>query len=995
MKETPFLKRVSAVGITVAFLMPGYIHAMPAETTSPYASVPLNLQGAQFIPPNVMLFLDTSRSMYTNTVSGTTDTRTAVAARVTKNLFANNKNVRWGLFSFDNRRQTNGAYLTPAAISGFRWNTAWSSAIGAYYTFNMAGILRLPIDDYSSTHLNKLNDAVDEVWDDVDVRDWGTNTPLSEAYVEMVHYFAGLSSVYDKPVDGSGRYVSPVQYRCQKNYIIDVTDGDPTQDEQFPALDPILGNLYNVGNDIRNDLATLTKRAYEGDLMQGLSGQPVNDKDNVSFDDPDYQKQFISTYTVGFAIDKDVLLDAANNGGGQYFTANNESQLNEAFQKAIQDIVAKTSSVPAPVSISQPSTGAIQVGFNTEDWSGTVKTFAVDTNGNISSTATDATVPAAGSRMIFTSYGASGSRAFTEITATNSTLLADTATFGTNPDWTLKFITGQDPTNTTTWRKRNGKLFGDFINTESVSLNGGNDFVAGANDGLLHYFRRNNKNHPFSELFAYAPSATLSKIQYVAKRDYGQTGNPHRYLVDGGIATQDLNMGSGGDKTVLAGTLGRGGKGIYALNLSKATANSPNGIHTDVGIFDWNNEDLMVFGGGINMGYTFGKPVIAKVKQPGGNLWMVITGNGYDSSNDWPGNTKSGLLFFLMDPDSSGPNKGQRKAAVPISASGMGSKAGIGGIAVMDSDNDGVADFVYAGDRNGDLWRVDLKEELHNWTSDPNKTMAYRIWKGDPSQPITMTPTLYRINQNEVMVLFGTGSMLLDTDKTDKTQQSVYGIRDNISTVPTEYSYANDRGASGRLLQQTIEDDKTSGSESYRKVSKNQKPADGSKPGGWYMDLEIGDASAERVTQQMMVLSNGVFFTTQIPATLSGDRCTGSSGDGWIMALSAVTGSAPLKPVFSPAEINFSNGPSTVAGFKNSSMGMPSGLGLLSSSSSIKHSSYTNLNGMITNMEYNYMESSIAATTKLMYACEDKVCTTPLLEDTSVTQGYRITWREL
>lgn len=976
MKNICFLKRTLAVVVTAACLMPGHVSALPTETTSPYASMPLNLQGATFIPPNVMLFLDTSGSMCAMPdsaaqVCGTANNRIDVAARVTSNLFRNNTNVRWGLFTFDNRTVVR--------------DTVFNDLI-----YSISGILRQPIDDYSDAHRDNLLAAVETARQDVDVRWNGTNTPVTEAYVEMVRYFAGMPSAYRKlpatepyaPND-SLRYTSPIQYRCQRNFIIAVTDGEPTQDNQFSSPDVVLGNIAGLTLD------QATAQAFSTDVMRGLSGQPTNDLDGISFDDADNPTQSISTYTVGFAVNLPLLQRAATNGGGQYFTANNETELNDAFQRAIQDIVNKNASVPAPVSISQPSTGAIQVGFNTENWSGNVKTYAVDLNGNIGSTPTEAQVPATGDRMIFTHYGAS--RAFTKISATDSAMLGDTTTFGANPEWTLKFLLGQEPTSTTTWRKRNGNLLGDFINTEPVSLNGGNDFVAGSNDGLLHYFRRNNKNHPFSELFAYAPSATLSKTQYVAKRDYGQVGSPHRFLVDGSIVTQDRNMGHGADKTLLVGTLGRGGKGIYALDLSKATASSPSGIHTNVGLWDWNHQDLMVFGGGINMGYTFGRPVIAKVKQPAGSsMWMTIVGNGYDSSADWAGNGHSGILFFNSDPFI-GADAGDRKASVPIPTSG--SKPGIGGIAVMDKDNDGIADIIYAGDRNGDLWRIDLKEELHNATSDPNKTMVYKLWSGSSSQPITMTPTLYRINEDEVMVLFGTGSMLQDADKNDKTQQSVYGIRDNISDAPTEYTYA-DRGV--KLLKQEILDTETTGSDSYRKVSKNQTLSGGVKPNGWYLDLSIGASSAERVTQSMMVLSNGVFFTTQIPSVTSTDRCNGSAGEGWIMALSAVTGSAPIKPVFSPAEVHFGSGASTVGGFKSNTMGMPSALGLISSGSGTSFSSYTNLNGMITNMEYNYMESGLNQHLQLTYGCgEGKLCTVPILSDSSTMQGYRTSWREV
>lgn len=941
MRTRFFNRNKLAAAVTAACMIPAVtMAAMPTESTSPYATTPINLQGAAFVPPNVMLLLDQSGSMLLDTDPNlpwtwnlaNPNARINVAARTITTLFQSNTNVRWGFSTFRGGEGT---------------------------------LIRQVISDFSPTHLTSLTSAV-ETTRAATVS--GPATPMYAGYTDMVHYFAGTYQ----------SRATPVQYRCQKNYIMLVGDGIPT--DAVPSSDPILGTISPA------NFTKLAEAAYKGNL--GLSG---NDLDGKPFTSADYPRQFVSTYTIGFTTDLALFRDAAAAAGGQYFTADNEAELTEAFQKTIQDIVSKNSSVPAPVSISQPSTGAIQVGFNTEDWSGSVKTYTVDVNGNIGTTATNAVVPAAGSRMIFASYGSS-TRTFAEIDPANTAMKADTTTFGANPEWTLRFLAGEEPTTDTTWRKRKGNLLGDFINTEPVSLNDGDDFVAGSNDGLVHYFWRNNSNHPYSELFAYAPSATLSKTQYVAKRDYGQSGNPHRYLADGALVTQDLFGAMGGGKQILVGSLGRGGKGLFALDLDNATANSPSGIHTNVGLWDLNSEDLGVWNGGLNMGYTFGRPVIAKIKQPltpsGSEPWAVIAGNGYDSSDAWPGNKSSGIFFFNA-------KTGTRMGNVMLSTDG--SNPGIGGLAVMDSDNDGVADFIYAGDRNGDLWRIDLKDELHGTNPDPSKnTKAYKIWEGNSSQPITMTPTLYRINNDEVMVLFGTGSMLKDSDKNDTTQQSVYGIRDNISTVPTTYSYTTDRAATGRLIQQTIVEEKNDSGESYRKVSQNAKPADGSKSGGWYLDLSIGTNSAERVTQSMMVLSNGVFFTTQIPTVQQSDRCKGGGGDGWTMALSAVTGSAPVKPVMSPAQVNFTSGASTVAGYKNSAAGMPSALGLISSNvPSSSWSSYKSLSGMINN-QMNYMDAGLLAGLKMVFTGEDgQLYEKGVLADSSTMQGYRTSWREV
>lgn len=946
MKNLRFPLTKLTTAIAAVCLLPSIALAattpVPVESASPYANIPLNLQGVTFIPPNVMLLLDTSGSMGSSNSGGT---RLSVAKNVTKNLFAANPNVRWGLAHF---------------------NTV-------YYNSKYHAEIRQEIADFSPAHLTSLNTSVDAL-------NTAGATAMADAFLDMYDYFAGRYV----PRNQTTALASPVEYRCQKNYTMLVTDGEPNS--SLPTSHPTLGTFPGISY---SNFTPMSEQAYT--MNMGLTG---NDLDGIAFNT---YRQYMSTYTVGFTINLPLLKNMAEHAGGEYFTAGNEAQLTQAFQKAIQSIVNKTSSVPAPVSVNQPSNGVVQVGFETENWSGSVKSRQVDANGNISTTTVDATVPAASGRKLLTSYGA-GTRAFTTISATNSAMLADTTTFGSNPEWTLRFLTGEEPTTEVTWRKRNGNVLGDFVHTEPLQLSklSGNsdDFIAGANDGLMHYFRRQGNTAAYSELFAYAPSATLSKVQYVARRDYGQVTNPHRYLVDGALVTQKLFDTVGGNKQLLVGALGRGGKGLYALNLDNATANSPSGIGTDVGLWDINSEDLGVWNGGLNMGYTFGRPVVAKVKQPltaaGAEPWMVIAGNGYDSDIAHGSSTnKSGVFFFNAQ-------TGTRMGNVMLPTSG--SKPGIGGIAVMDKDNDNVADVVYAADRNGDIWRIDLKAELHGTNADDSlNTKAYKIWEGSPNQPITMAPTLYRINSDEVMVLFGTGSMLLDSDKNDRHAQSVYGLRDNLSAPPTTYSYTADRGASGRLLKQEIIEEKGVGDDVYRKVSQNTRPADNSKNGGWYMDLPVGVGSAERVTQPMQVLTNGVFFSTQIPSVSETDRCNSSSGDGWIMAISAVTGAAPRDPVMAPGLVNFDGGSSPIAGYKRNNMGMPSALGIVSSGvdASSFTSPYKTVSGMIDNRS-SYAESGFVAGLKLVFTdASGNLVELNLLADNKVMQGYRTSWREI
>lgn len=960
----PYPKKILVL-LSLAFCIQN-VRSMPIETTSPYANLPLAIEGIVFNPPNVMLFLDTSGSMRTS-VPASKGNRMTVAAEVTRQLFRDNTNVRWGLFTFDNRPESRNN------ITGW-----WGSTKG----YNLGGILRVPVQDYSATHLSDLITAVNTVEADVNVNYMGTNTPITQAYVEMINYFAGMASMYDKPVlnGTTTNYQSPLQLRCDKNYIMLMTDGEPTEDEYFDTrtLHPILGNLTSY-QTAHNSLSDAALRAFEGNLINSfITTQPTIDIEGQPFAGNQLN---VRTYTIGFATNQQLLQDTANNGNGAYFTANNQQQLTDAFQQTIQSIIAQTGSNPSPISVSQPSKEMIQVTYDTGSWSGKVISYQLNANGEvIAASAKDARVPAAANRKLLTTYyTGGGSKQVIDIQPTNSTLLADTATFGANPSWTLNFIRGVEPAaSSRTWRSRQGNLLGDFINTSAVSFKHGQYFLAGSNDGMVHFFSRPNTTFAFEELFAYAPSATLSKVQHVASQGYGRTSNPHRYLVDGPIVAQDLNLdGTGSEEMIAVGSLGRGGKGLYALNLSKAFGKSLSSINNDVVLWDKNSDHPGDASGwtrdGSNLGYTFAKPVIAKVTLSGtaDPVWMTVTGNGFNAS----GASKPSAVYFLDA--KTGSLKGQ---VVLPDTSGMG----IGAIAVLDTNKDNIADIVYAADRNGDVWRIKLDPVLEN-------SVAHKLWDGSPNQPITGEIALHRVKSGEYIVLFGTGSDLLSSDKLDTTQQSFYGIRDDLSQ---DNSYSTvDKMAAGRLLKQEIVENKEVNGETYRKVSQHSLPTDGSKSGGWFVDLSVGTVSAERVTQPFIVLAGGVFFTTQIPSLGNINRCQSSFGESWVMMLSAETGAAPLQPVIEPKTVNFTSGTSTVAGYKSDNGNLFSVVTVISSENNGAWQDYQSTGGMINN-QLNYASDIIQPGMQL-YASKPGLSNKPLIPGTGIDTGYRISWREV
>lgn len=281
------------------------------------------------------------------------------------------------------------------------------------------------------------------------------NTPLAEALYEVTRYFRGLTSFYGSPAPSGGNspYVSPIQYRCQKNFVIVVTDGLPTRDTNIPTNDPddvadtaaALPNWDNQAPATTSATFPIFPQYSDGFQPTGAAWQEGyslylddlakfafdidmktsgNDLAGESFQDPAFPEQNLNTYTVGFSVANQMLQDAAGYGGGQYFTATDAASLQAALQQALSSIQLLSSSASAVAVTSgsaSSSTTIYQGTFNSSDWRGNLTAFGINPlTGAISTTplwdaashtAVDAT-PTPGTRTIFTinPAAAAGSR---------------------------------------------------------------------------------------------------------------------------------------------------------------------------------------------------------------------------------------------------------------------------------------------------------------------------------------------------------------------------------------------------------------------------------------------------------------------------------------------------------------------------------------------------------------------------------------------------------
>ncbi|WP_207882345.1 pilus assembly protein [Pseudomonas sp. 30_B] len=409
---------------------------------------------------------------------------------------------------------------------------------------------------------------------------------------------------------------------------------------------------------------------------------------------------------------------------------------------------------------------------------------------------------------------------------------------------------------------------GDYRAFASAQAGRDDQVYVGANDGMLHAF--NTKSGV--ETFAYVPTPVIPNLHMLTDRRYASEPGHHRYYVDGSPAVSDVYFG-GAWHRVLVGTLGAGGRGVFALDITDPDAVSL--------LWEFTAQDDP------ELGYTLSAPVIARLHS---GQWAVLLGNGYGGRDG-----KASLL--LLDVAT-----GHLLARLTTSESGAN---GLSAVSAADVNGDGIADYAYAGDLRGNLWRFDLIDagagdtlsatsvvSAARFAVSFDNTPLYRatVSASDPTaQAITAAPAFMKHPSGKgLMVYFGTGRYFTAGDKVSSTLQSVYGIWDQ----QTDGGAAKTTRPLTRtdLLTQTLDTRSPVGS---RRAS--QKPIDWTRDSGWVLDLQVGNRLlGERVITAPKVRGNLLQVVTVTP---NADPCSPGL-EGNLLALGANTGGATLFPVF-------------------------------------------------------------------------------------------------
>ncbi|HFB7928134.1 TPA: PilC family type IV pilus tip adhesin, partial [Neisseria gonorrhoeae] len=445
-------------------------------------------------------------------------------------------------------------------------------------------------------------------------------------------------------------------------------------------------------------------------------------------------------------------------------------------------------------------------------------------------------------------------------------------------------------------RENGNRDLGDIVNSPIVAVGG--YLATAANDGMVHIFKKNggSDERSYNLKLSYIPgtmprqdfdndtsalkdSTLAQELRTFAEKGY--VGD--RYGVDGGFVLRQVNL-NGQDRVFMFGAMGLGGRGAYALDLSKINENYP----AAAPLFDVKNRDKNGKNGKnrveVELGYTVGTPQIGKTRS---GKYAAFLASGYAAKDIGSGDNKTALYVYDLN-----NTLGTPIAKIEV----KDGKGGLSSPTLVDKDLDGTVDIAYAGDRGGNMYRFDLSSDK------PSEWAVRTIFEG--TKPITSAPAVSRLADKRV-VIFGTGSDLSEEDVVGKDQQYIYGIFDDDKGTGT-VKVTVQNGTGGGLLEQTLT------KENNTLFLSNNKASGGSADKGWVVKLREG----ERVTVKPTVVLRTAFVT--IRKYTGNDKCDAQTA---ILGINTADGGAltprsarPIVPEANTAVAQYSGHKTTSKG---------------------------------------------------------------------------------
>ncbi|ENS6452370.1 pilus assembly/adherence protein PilC, partial [Neisseria gonorrhoeae] len=445
-------------------------------------------------------------------------------------------------------------------------------------------------------------------------------------------------------------------------------------------------------------------------------------------------------------------------------------------------------------------------------------------------------------------------------------------------------------------RENGNRDLGDIVNSPIVAVGG--YLATAANDGMVHIFKKNggSDERSYNLKLSYIPgtmprqdfdndtsalkdSTLAQELRTFAEKGY--VGD--RYGVDGGFVLRRITDDQDKQKHFfMFGAMGLGGRGAYALDLSKINENYP----AAAPLFDVKNGDKNGKNGKnrveVELGYTVGTPQIGKTRS---GKYAAFLASGYAAKDIGSGDNKTALYVYDLN-----NTLGTPIAKIEV----KDGKGGLSSPTLVDKDLDGTVDIAYAGDRGGNMYRFDLSD------SNPSKWSVSTIFEGQ--RPITSAPAVSRLADKRV-VIFGTGSDLSESDVFNTDEQYIYGIFDddkaNVSVK------VKDHMGDGLLKQNLTQENKTL-------FLTNNKASGGSADKGWVVKLREG----ERVTVKPTVVLRTAFVT--IRSYTGNDKCGAQTA---ILGINTADGGAltprsarPIVPEANTAVAQYSGHKKTAGG---------------------------------------------------------------------------------
>ncbi|HGO7518062.1 TPA: PilC family type IV pilus tip adhesin, partial [Neisseria meningitidis] len=385
--------------------------------------------------------------------------------------------------------------------------------------------------------------------------------------------------------------------------------------------------------------------------------------------------------------------------------------------------------------------------------------------------------------------------------------------------------------------RNNGKHernLGDIVNSPIVAVGG--YLATSANDGMVHIFKQSGGDkRSYNLKLSYIPGtmprkdieskeSTLAK-ELRAFAEKGYVGD--RYGVDGGFVLRQVEL-SGKKHVFMFGAMGFGGRGAYALDLTKIDSNNLTGVSLFDVKNDNNGKNSNNSNNSVQLGYTVGTPQIGKTHN---GKYAAFLASGYATKDINNGENKTALYVYDLE------SSGTLIAKIEV----KDGKGGLSSPTLVDKDLDGTVDIAYAGDRGGNMYRFDLSSD------NPSSWTVRTIFQG--TKPITSAPAISQLKDKRV-VIFGTGSDLSEDDVDKMDEQYIYGIFDD-DTETTGNVKVDLKGLGGGLLEQHLtEENKTLFLTDYKR-------SDGSGSKGWVVKLKDG----QRVTVKPTVVLRTAFVT--------------------------------------------------------------------------------------------------------------------------------------